>query len=95
MNVISKVNLFEAARRSRNSQLVEKVDRWYELATKNDFSNFIELRQVFPSVDQVSDKLVFNLGAHRLICGVSFLRKTFFFKALLRHAEYDQGGWKS
>jgi mRNA interferase HigB len=42
----------------------------------------------------VREKIVFNVGAYRLICGVSFLRKTFFFKALLSHAEYDQGGWK-
>ena len=79
----------------RNPQLIEKVARWYELATKNDFSSFVELRGVFPSVDLVEDKLVFNLGSYRLICGVSFLRKTFFFKTLLSHADYDEGGWKS
>lgn len=95
LNVISKANLFEAARATRNSQLAEKATRWYELATKNDFGNFVELQSVFPSVDRVGDKLIFNLGSYRLICGVSFLRKTFFFKALLSHAVYDQGGWKS
>ena len=95
MNVIGKANLFEAARATKNPQLVEKVARWYELATKNDFGNFVELQRVFPSVDWVGGKLVFNLGSYRLICGVSFLRKTFFFKALLSHAAYEQGGWKS
>jgi mRNA-degrading endonuclease HigB of HigAB toxin-antitoxin module len=40
------------------------------------------------------DRLVFNLGSHRLIFGVSFLRKTLFFKALLTHAEYDRETWK-
>jgi mRNA-degrading endonuclease HigB of HigAB toxin-antitoxin module len=64
------------------------------LAAMNDFGNFVELQAVFPSADWVVDKVVFNLGSHRLICGVSFLRKTFFFKALLNHAAYDQGGWK-
>jgi mRNA interferase HigB len=93
--VISKPNLFEAARATKNPQLVEKVARWYELATKNDFGNFVELQAVFPSVDWVGDTLVFNLGSYRLICAVSFLRKTFFFKVLLSHAAYDQGGWKS
>jgi mRNA interferase HigB len=92
--VISKPNLFEAARATKNSQLIEKAARWYELATKNDFANFVELQGVFPSADWVVDQVVFNLGSHRLICGVSFLRKTFFFKALLSHANYDQGGWK-
>ena len=93
VNVISKPNLFLAARATKNAQLVEKAARWYELSTKNDFDNLVELQ--FPSVDRVGDRVVFNLGSYRLICGVSFLRKTFFFKALLSHAEYDQGGWKS
>ena len=94
MNVISKPNLFLAARATKNTQLVEKAARWYELATKNDFYNLVELQEVFPSADWVGEKLVFNLGSYRLICGVSFLRKTFFFKALLSHVEYDRGGWK-
>ena len=93
--MISKPNLFEAARATKNSRVMEKAARWYELATKNDFANFVELQRVFPSVDLVDDKLVFNLGAYRLICGVSFLRKAFFFKALLSHARYDEGSWKS
>lgn len=94
MNVISKANLFDAARASKNRELMEKAARWYELATKNDFANFIELRATVPSVDWVEERLVFNLGSYRLICGVSFLRRTFYFKALLTHAAYDQGGWK-
>jgi len=93
--VISKPNLFDAARATRKPEVIEKAARWYELATKNDFANFVELQKVFPSVDWVDDKLVFNLGSYRLICGVSFLRQAFFFKALLRHVEYERGGWKS
>ena len=95
MNVISKPSLFLAARATKNEQLVEKAARWYELATKNEFDNLVELKAVFPSADWVGDRVVFNLGSYRLICGVSFLRKAFFFKALLSHAEYDQGGWKT
>ena len=94
MNVISKANLFEAARATENPDVVERAARWYELATKNDFANFVELRAAFPTVDWVQDRLVFNIGSYRLICGVSFLRKTLFFKALLTHAHYDKGGWK-
>ena len=94
MNVISKANLFESARAMENPDVVERAARWYELATKNDFANFVELRVVFPTADWVPDRLVFNLGSYRLICGVSFLRKTLFSKALLNHADYDKGGWK-
>lgn len=95
MNVISKPNLFESARRIGNQQLSQKVAHWYDLATRNEFATFVELQQVFRSADLVGDKVVFNLGAYRLICGVSFQRRTLFFKALLSHSQYDQGGWKS
>lgn len=95
MNVISKTRLFLAARKSGNTQLIEKAARWYELARRNNFTNLVELQAVFPSADWVGGKIVFNLGSHRLICGVSFLRKTLFFKALLSHTEYDRGGWKA
>jgi mRNA interferase HigB len=93
--VISKPNLFEAARATKKPEVIEKTARWYELATKNDFANFVELQKVFPSVDWVDDRLVFNLGSYRLISGVSFLRRAFFFKALLSHAAYEKGNWKS
>ena len=94
VNVISKPNLFSAARATGNAELVEKAARWYELTTKNDFGSLVEVQGVFPTADWVDDRVVFNLGSYRLICGVSFLRKAFFFKALLSHAEYDRGGWK-
>jgi hypothetical protein len=84
LNVIGKPKLFEAARATRNPRVVEK----------NDFGDFVELQRVPPSVDLVGDKLVFNLGSHRLFCGVSFQRKAFF-KSLLSRSAYDQGGWKS
>ena len=87
VNVIGKPSLFLAARATKNAQLVEKAARWYELATRNDFDNLVELKIVFPSADWVDGKVVFNLGSYRLICGVFFLRKTFFFKALLSHSE--------
>ena len=92
---MSKPNLFSAARATKNAGLVEKAARWYELASRNDFGNLVELQAVFPSADWVGGRVVFNLGSHRLICGVSFLRKTLFFKALLSHAEYDKGEWKA
>ena len=94
MNVISKAQLIVAAKATRNAELVEKAVRWYELVSKNDFEDFVGLKRVFPSVDWVSERLVFNLGTYRLICGVSFRRRTVFFKALLNHANYDKGGWK-
>lgn len=95
VNVISKTSLLAAARAKGNSQLAEKVARWYELAKRNGFDSMVELQAVFPSADRVGERVVFNLGSYRLICGVSFLRKAFFFKEPLSHAEHDRGGWKT
>lgn len=50
---------------------------------KNDFGNLVGLQHVFPSADWAGERVVFNLGSYRLICWVSFLRKTFYVKALL------------
>lgn len=94
MNVISKSNLFRAARETGNDQLMNKVTRWYEVALRARFGSFKEVQHLFPSADWVDGLIVFNLGAYRLICGPSFHRQRFYFKALLTHAEYDRGAWR-
>jgi mRNA interferase HigB len=39
---------------------------------------------------------VFNIGGHkyRLIASIAYKVKTVWIKAVLTHAEYDQGAWK-
>jgi hypothetical protein len=44
VNLISKPNLFSAARAARDAALMEKVARWYELITRNQFNNLVELQ---------------------------------------------------
>lgn len=95
VNVISKPRLFEAARATRNPELVKKTASWYQLAVKNTFGNFVELKKIFRTADLVGDVLIFDLGSYRLICGFSFERRQLLFKHLLTHADYDRGGWKS
>ena len=63
---------------------------------KGSFANFAELRAVFPSVDKVGERYVFNIGGnkYRLVAWVHFGRGRFFVKAVLTHSEYDKGNWK-
>ena len=70
--------------------------RWYSLAKHNDFSNFAELRARFPSADQVGKLTVFNIGGNRvrLIAAIHYNRKKIYIRAVLTHAEYDEGRWK-
>jgi mRNA interferase HigB len=63
---------------------------------RESFSNFASLRSVFPSVDQVGDFTVFNIGGnkYRLIASVHFNRDKIYIRHVLTHLEYDKGGWK-
>jgi mRNA interferase HigB len=63
---------------------------------KGSFGNFAELRAVFPTVDKVGQRFVFNVGGNkfRLVAGIDFFRRTMWIKAVLTHGQYDKGAWK-
>ncbi len=54
--------------------------------------SFAEVKAVFGSVDQVGDRLVFNVRGHayRLIFGVEYRRGILFIKFIGTHTEYDR-----
>ena len=61
------------------------------------FASFVELRQLFPSADQVGNKTVFNIGGnkYRLIAALHYNRNRIYIRAILTHREYDRGNWKA
>ncbi len=63
---------------------------------KGSFANFAELRAVFPAVDKVGDRYVFNIGGNkfRLVAAIDFFRRTMWIKAVLTHGDYDKEAWK-
>jgi len=63
---------------------------------KGSFGNFAELRAVFPAVDKVGERYVFNIGGNkfRLVAGIDFSRRMMWVKAVLTHGDYDRGAWK-
>jgi mRNA interferase HigB len=63
---------------------------------KGDYPNFATLRAVFPAVDKVADRFVFNIGGNkfRLVAAIDFHRRLLWVKAVLTHAEYDKGAWR-
>lgn len=63
---------------------------------KGSFGNFAELRAVFPAVDKVGERFVFNIGGKkfRLVAGIDFARRMLWVKAVLTHGDYDKGAWK-
>lgn len=72
------------------------LDHWHTVVSSRDWKNFVELRQVFPSTDQVGPYTVFNVGGnkYRLIAIVNYQVRTLWVREVLTHQEYDRGGWK-
>jgi mRNA interferase HigB len=69
---------------------------WHKLTTDAKWKNFVELRQVFPSADQVGNFTVFNIAGnrYRLITRIDYKYQKIFIRDVLTHAEYDKEGWK-
>jgi mRNA interferase HigB len=72
------------------------LDNWYKVVSSRDWSNLVELRQVFPSADPVGCHIVFNVGGnkYRLIAAINFKAMTLLVRDVLTHQEYDRAGWK-
>jgi mRNA interferase HigB len=69
---------------------------WYTIAKRADWQNFVELRRVYPSADQVDRYTVFNIkgNKYRLIARIVYRSQTLFIVAILTHEEYVLGKWK-
>lgn len=89
--------------RKRLNEFVEKhpdtksgLARWYGLMRTTRFSNFVQLRAVFPQADQVGKFTVFNIGGNkvRLIAAVHYNRNKIYIRHVLTHEEYNVGKWK-
>ncbi|MFM5898349.1 MAG: type II toxin-antitoxin system HigB family toxin [Dolichospermum sp.] len=94
MHVITRKRLNEFAKIHPDTK--NALAQWYQLVKANEFSSFAELRQMFPSADQVGKLTVFNIGGNkvRLIAAIHYNRKKIYIRAVLTHLEYDQKKWK-
>jgi mRNA interferase HigB len=94
MHIITRKRLNEFA--EKHPEAHSALLRWYQLVKKTDFLSFAELRQTFPSADQVGKLTVFNVGGnkYRLITAIHYNRKRLYIRAVLTHEEYDQSKWK-
>ena len=74
---------------------------WLTLVRAAKFANFVALRQVYRSADQVQvasgrKVIVFNISGnnYRLIAAVHFNTQRVFALRFLSHAEYSKNQWK-
>lgn len=94
MHVISRKRLNEFA--EEHGKAKAALGSWYQLIKRADFANFVELRALFPSADQVGKLTVFNVGGNkvRLIAAIHYNRRKVYVRAVLTHSEYDEQRWK-
>jgi mRNA interferase HigB len=94
MKLISNKALRESAEEHPDAH--QPLQDYRRKIEKGGYENFSQLRAVFPTVDKVGERYVFNVGGnkYRLIAGVDFARRTVWIKAVLTHTEYDKGAWK-
>jgi mRNA interferase HigB len=94
MHVITRKRLNEFA--GKYPEMKSALAHWYDLAKHNNFTTFADLKAVFSSADRVGKLTVFNIGGNkvRLIAAIHYNRNRIYIRAVLTHAEYDEGKWK-
>ncbi len=94
MHIITRKRLNEFAEKYPETKTA--LANWYNLAKRHNFLNLVELKAIFSSADQVGKLTVFNIGGNkvRLIAAIHYNRNRIYIRAVLTHAEYDEGKWK-
>lgn len=94
MHVISRKRLNQFA--EQHPEAKASLVHWYQLMKRRDFANFVDLRTVFPTADQVGKLTVFNVGGNKvsLIAAIHYNRRKVYIRAVLTHSEYDEQRWK-
>lgn len=94
MHVITRKRLNEFAK--LHPDTTNALAQWYRLVKQNQFASFVELREMFPSADQVGKLTVFNIGGNkaRLIAAIHYNRQKIYIRAVLTHSQYDEEKWK-
>ena len=95
MHVITRRKLNDFARRFPMAKT--SLDAWYKLVKKALFKNIMEIKSMFPATDDVKGLCVFNISGNkfRLVAKIEYRWQKVFIVAVLTHAEYDAGSWKT
>ena len=59
MHIITRKRLLEFSRKHPDCSAA--LESWYRITKRSDFNSFAELRQTFPSADNVGNLTVFNM----------------------------------
>jgi mRNA interferase HigB len=91
MHVISKKRLREFWNLYPKSEAPLKA--WFKKASKADWEDFHDVKEMFPQTDQYKGLVIFEIGGnkYRLIAEINYDRGKVFVRQMLTHVEYDRG----
>jgi len=94
MPIVSKKKLVDFWKMYPNSRT--GLEQWFKLISRMKFSDYNQLRSVFPSADYVDGFIVFNIGGNkfRLITAIHFNRSKAYVRDIFSHASYDKKEWR-
>ena len=94
MHIITRKRLLEFGEKYGEAKL--PIDRWYRIVKRTDFGSFSDLRETFPSADQIGKLTAFNIGGNkfRLITFIVYSKKRIYIRDILTHKEYNKSKWK-
>ena len=94
MHVITRKRLLEFAK--KHPDCSSALESWYRIVKRTNFNSFNELRQTFPSADNVDKLTVFTIGGNkaRLIAAIHYNTHRVYIRHILTHKEYDRGFWR-
>ena len=85
----------------KHPDALEPLLRWHNTVRDAEWTNFGEVRAIFPHADQVRvasgrPVTVFNIGGnkYRLLAAIHFDRAKGFVLRFMTHAQYDRENWK-
>jgi len=94
MHIITRKRLLNFAQKHPDCSTA--LESWYRIVKHTRFNSFAELKQTFPSADQVGKLTVFNIGGNkaRLIGAIHHNTARVYIRHVLTHKEYDRETWK-
>ena len=90
MNVIARPAIIGAIARHPDAE--SWLNAWWKQANRAEWRSLHDVRQVYPSADQVGRCLVFNAcgNKYRLIVRINYVSGALFVRFIGTHREYDQ-----
>jgi mRNA interferase HigB len=72
------------------------LGHWYRIVKHENFKTFWDIKNLFPSADQVKNFVIFNIGGnnYRLAAFINYKINRLYIRDIMTHNEYNKEKWK-